>query len=516
MAKDKEKLKKTSKSETAEAKSEAKSEAKAKAKSETAEAKAEKSQEKHAKKQTKSAFKQEKNRVKAEIKIQRAQYKKSVQEEKSEINQMLAKSNKKVFDWYKLDNAGKIFPAVSSVKDTNVFRLGARLKEDVDPQILQKALVQTLERHPAFRVKLRRGAFWFFFEFNEKRPKIFQDDDTPCALIVPSNLNDYLFKVSYFENRIYLDIFHSLSDGGGGMEFLKTLLFSYLQMRGEDVATEGLVKNPHAKSSLSEHENSYLKYYDKNNKKVEMPPRAHKMTGTEFGYGFSVINAHTSAKAFLQLAKEKNCTITQYVVTALLISVYNIDFKGNDHNFKHPIQVLVPVNLRKLFPSETLRNFSSFVHGAIKKGDAVDFDSVLAGVKESFNQTLTKDFLISRFSSHTQIEKNLAIRIAPLPLKNFIMKTVYFTSGLKNITTNFSNLGVVKLPESMEKHVVGLEFQSSVSAHGVTFCSAVTYRDDLCFSFTRRIRECPLEKEFFRFLQSQGLEFQLESTYFEE
>ncbi len=453
---------------------------------------------------------------KAILKQQKAKLKIARAEEKAEIKKILAPSNKRVQEWYKLDNAGKIFPAVSSVKDTNVFRLGCRLSEEVDEKILYSALLQTLERHPAFRVKLRRGVFWYFFEFNEKKPKIFQDDDTPCALIVSENLNDYLFKVSYYKNRIYLDIFHSLSDGGGGIAFLKTLIYCYLKMLGKDVETEGLVKNPYAKSSLAEHENSYLKYYDKHNKKVDMPPRAYKMTGTEFGYGFSVINAHTSAEKFKKLAKEKNCTITQYVVATLLQAIYNIDFKGNDHNFKCPIQVLVPVNLRNYFPSETLRNFSSIVHGALKKGDAVDFDSILAGVKESFEKTLTRDFLISRFSSHTQIEKNFAIRLAPLGIKNAIMRFVYFTSGLKNITTNFSNLGVVKLPKSMQEYVVGFEFQSSVSAHGVTFCSAVTYGDDLCFSFTRRIRECRLEKEFFRSLQKQGLDFTLESTYFEE
>ncbi len=481
--------------------------------------KEDKKQNKIKKREKKLAAKTEKIAKKSAIiisvqaaKAEKAEIKEKALQEKAEIKSALAKSNKKVFDWYKLDNAAKIFPAVSSVKDTNVFRLGVRLNCDVQPQILQAALIQTLERFPAFRVKLKRGVFWYFFEFNEKKPLIFCDDDCPCALIVAENLNDYLFKTSYFQNRIYIDVFHSLSDGGGAIEFLKTLTLCYLQMSGEEVETEGLVKNPRAKSSLSEHENSYVKYYDKHNKKVEMPPKAYKMTGTQFEYGFAVINAHTSASEMIKLAKSKNCTVTQYVVTALLLSIYNIDFKGNPHNFNLPIQVLVPVNLRKMFPSETLRNFSSIVHGALKSGDAVDFESVLCGVKESFEKSLTPEFMKTRFSSHTQIEKNLAIRIAPRVVKDAIMKAVYKTSGTANITTNFSNLGVVKLPSSMEKFVNGFEFQSSVSPHGVTFCSAVTYRDDLCFSFTRRIKECRLEKEFLRMLQKDGLEFIIESN----
>ncbi len=472
--------------------------------------------------ETKAEKKAEKANIKAENKEGKAVQKTEIKARKAEIKAEKAEiaaelsDGKKVYDWYKLDNAGKIFPAVSSVKDTNVFRVGVRLKHDIDPEILHAALLQTLKRFPAFRVKLRKGGFWFFFEFNEKKPIITQDDDCPCALIVPAKLNDYLFKTSYFQNRIYLDVFHSLSDGGGATEFLKTLVFCYLKMAGEEVETEGLVKNPFAKSSITESENSYIKYYDKHNKKVTMPPAAHQMKGSEFEYGFSVINAHTDAAKFLQLAKAKGATITQYVVTVLLLSIYKIDFLGNPHNWDKPIQVLVPVNLRKIFPSETLRNFSSFVHGGIKNGDALDFDSVLESVKKSFSESLDPKFMLGRFSSHTQIEKNPIIRCVPLGLKNLIMRIVYYSSGIKNITTNFSNLGVVKFPKSMEKHIDGLEFQSSVSPHGVTFASAVTYQKKMTISFTRRIKECRLEKEFFRYLKSEGLEFEIESTYFEE
>ncbi len=467
-----------------------------------------KNHEKDIKKEEKSLKKEEK----ALQKETKAAEKAKAREEKEEIKTQLAKSNKRVFDWYKLDNAAKIFPAVSSVKDTNVFRLGVRLSEEVNPETLHAALVQTLERFPAFRVKLKRGMFWYFFEFNEKKPIVFKDDDCPCALIASENLNNYLFKTSYFQNRIYIDVFHSLSDGGGAIEFLKTLTLCYLKMSGKTVETGGLVKNPYAKASLSEHENSYVKYYDKHNKKVDMPPKAYKMTGTQYEYGFSVINAHISAEKMIKLAKSKNCTVTQYIVTSLLLAIYNIDFMGNPHNFNLPISVLVPVNLRKMFPSETLRNFSSIAHGSIKKGDPLDFESVLNSVKDSFEKTLTPDFMKMRFSSHTQIEKNFAIRIAPRVVKDIIMKAVYQTSGTANITTNFSNLGVVKLPESMEKYVEGFEFQSSVCKHGVTFCSAVTYRDDLCISFTRRIKEARLEKEFLRMLRKDGLEITLEAN----
>ena len=40
-------------------------------------------------------------------------------------------------EWYTLDNAAKIFPAVYKRSDTNSYRLSALLKEDINPDILK-------------------------------------------------------------------------------------------------------------------------------------------------------------------------------------------------------------------------------------------------------------------------------------------------------------------------------------------------------------------------------------------
>ena len=50
--------------------------------------------------------------------------------------------------WRRLDNAAKLFPAASSKRDTRVFRFYCELKEDIQQEILQKAVDRTLEKYP--------------------------------------------------------------------------------------------------------------------------------------------------------------------------------------------------------------------------------------------------------------------------------------------------------------------------------------------------------------------------------
>ena len=46
--------------------------------------------------------------------------------------------------WRKLDNAAKLYSAASNKKDTRVFRFYCELKEQVQSELLQEALDQTL------------------------------------------------------------------------------------------------------------------------------------------------------------------------------------------------------------------------------------------------------------------------------------------------------------------------------------------------------------------------------------
>ena len=132
--------------------------------------------------------------------------------------------------WRRLDNSAKIFPMSTGEKYSTVFRLSAVLKNDIQAEILQKAVESTLEKYEAFKVRLKAGLFWYYLEQNSKKPKVEEERDYPCKYINSKRNRGYLFKVTYFKNKINIDIFHSLTDGNGGTTFFRELIYTYLEM----------------------------------------------------------------------------------------------------------------------------------------------------------------------------------------------------------------------------------------------------------------------------------------------
>lgn len=76
-------------------------------------------------------------------------------------------SEKKMFqqpDWFRLDNAGILFPGQNTNKWSNIFRVSIELKEEIDPDILKQAVKNILPRFPSFNVRMRKGLFWYYLE----------------------------------------------------------------------------------------------------------------------------------------------------------------------------------------------------------------------------------------------------------------------------------------------------------------------------------------------------------------
>ena len=132
-------------------------------------------------------------------------------------------SIKKSTDWLRLDNAAKIFPAVTNKKETNTFRVQMELTEVVDSDLLQLATNNILNRFPMFKVRLKLGLFWNYFEKNERPLKIRPLTSKVNEKIIPKENNGYLLKVFYYNNLIVVEFFHSLTDGTGALIFLKAL-----------------------------------------------------------------------------------------------------------------------------------------------------------------------------------------------------------------------------------------------------------------------------------------------------
>lgn len=161
--------------------------------------------------------------------------------------------------WYKVDNVAKVFLASVSRRDPRVFRVSCTLNEDVDPGRLNQALEQTARENPQFQVTLHRGLFWHYFESTNLKPQAVPETLAPCAMLYgPQIKNELLYRVSYYGARINVEMFHAISDGNGGMVFLKTLVHNYLQLKNPELAN---VPGEERASKGESAQDAFRKYY---------------------------------------------------------------------------------------------------------------------------------------------------------------------------------------------------------------------------------------------------------------
>jgi NRPS condensation-like uncharacterized protein len=415
--------------------------------------------------------------------------------------------------WYKLDNAAKIFPSVTTDKRTNVFRLSAIITEEVDPKILEEALNTTIDRFPSLKVRLKRGLFWYYLEGNDAKAIVYPESSHICQRLRRKANNGYLFRVSYFASRINLEVFHSLTDGTGALEMLKALVYNYLLLTGKKINSENLILTD-VEKVYEEYQDSFVKNYDSSLRNNKRDRKALQFRGTYYeDHYLSLVTGSVDVSALKEVAKRYQATITEFLTACLI-------YTGKDlmHFFKktdRPLQIFVPVNLRRFFPSKTLRNFSLFIAtGSVLKKD-LNFDEVVATVKQDFEQELVKEKLHERIVANVTIEKNIILRIAPLALKELCMRIGYTAWGDSLNTATFSNLGQVTIPKEMEAYVRKFIFTNGASHTCPVNLGAISYGGKMELTFASTIKERDYQKEFFRFLAGFGLEITLETNELE-
>lgn len=415
----------------------------------------------------------------------------------------------------KLDNAALIYPATMNRGWTALFRVSATLTEPVDADILEKAQRSTLDRCPSFAVKLRRGMFWFFLEHSDDMPAIQQDVGNPCVRMRLSENNGFALRVRYYENRIAVEFFHVLADGTGGMAFLQTLVAEYLRLKyGAEIPRGGAILDCAQKPVPAESEDSFA-VHSGAYAMSRSEPKAFHIKGTDEPDGFVNITTGTMDAAQVQLfSRNRGVSVTEYLTAVLLLSLDAIQRREVLRMKRYmPVKVCVPVNLRRFFPSVTLRNFANYVNpGFDPRLGTYTFEEALSIVHHFMAMEATAKLLNVKITTNVRTQQNMVLRVMPLFIKNLAMKLVYSRVGDAVSSTCFSNLGAVRLPDEMAKYVARMDFILGPLATNRVCAAAVSYDGALRVSFTRTITEPMLEREFFTRLIKLGVHVKIESN----
>ena len=441
----------------------------------------------------------------------------NMEEDMAAIDRFLTKnlSPARSLRWMRLDNAAKIYPAAKRRNWNNFFRLSATLTEPVDTEVLRRALDVTVRRFPSIAVRLRRGAFWYYLEEIPKAPAIQPEKSCPLAHAPFYEVRQCAFRVLVYHERIAVEFFHALTDGTGALVFLKSLLAEYLSQKyGLVIPAEKGVLGRLEEPSAEELEDSFARYAG-DVKLSRREATAYHLSGTPEPDGYKdIVTMMIPADKLRDCARGFGISVTELLCAAMMQAILDIQAKDVPRRAaRKPVKVLLPVNLRTLFPSATLRNFASYITPEIdpRMGDC-SFDELCQLVHHKMGMENNRRTMRAKFAANVASEHSPVLRVMPLFIKNIAMKAVFDAVGECKSCLCLSNLGRVELPEVMTPYVTRMDFIIGVQARAPHNCGVITWNGTAYINCIRNIREPALELAFYRVLHRLGLPVKVESN----
>lgn len=418
---------------------------------------------------------------------------------------MRKKRNKK--EWYPLDNAALMYSSIQREDYSANYRFSAVMTELVDPAALQRAIDKTMPRFPTFRVRIRRGAFWYYFEPNESSgPFLKEDVKNPCQPVRYREDNGWLVRFFYYNYRISLEVFHAVSDGAGSLTFFRTLLAVYLRELGHQIPNADGVLDVDAVPRIEEREDAYTRYATARVKLGMGDRKAYQGHGTsEPFYTFHIIMGLVSLQQLRAVAKGYQASVTEYLAAVLIQSILAKQRREN-HRRELPVSLAVPINLRTYFPTETLRNFILTVRPSIdpELGE-YSFQEIVNQVHHYMRLHINRQELQAQLTRNVGLRRNRLLKLVPSPIKDLGMAISYRLVGSRPYSATFTNPGAFRVSAEMAPHIRRMEVVLGQSYTPRANCAAISYGDTMEITFASTIRQTDVERDFFRHLVQEGI-----------
>ena len=404
--------------------------------------------------------------------------------------------------WRKLDNTAKIF-SMEDYTNNNTFRLSVVLKEKVNPSYLKDAVIRTLIDYPSYKVKIRAGFFWNYFEKNDNDVIIEEESEMPCQSINFVMNNDYLFKVTYFDKKINVDMCHMLTDGMGGVIFIKSIIYNYLNIKYDlDIKVEDKYYD------AGYGRDQYLRRYDKSMFSVD---KSKNIFLIKDKYNIDINKTYhyiIDVDMFKKVCKKYNVSVTVLLTSLYVLALYNTVY---DKKSGRDIYINVPVDMRKHFNVYAFSNFFTCmdIKANINKGN-VSFDSVLKQIKSEFGSKLKIENLKGYLSRDVKLGTNVAIRLVPLFIKKPIMKTL--EKVVRRSTTTLSNIGVFSVDDRYEKYIENVLVLVNPGNIQKVKCTICSFNGMLNVTINSNLDNNKFEVEFNRLLEEYIGKIKVESN----
>ena len=408
-------------------------------------------------------------------------------------------------NWYKIDNVAKVFLATVGKRDTRSFRLSCTLKEEVDPELLQEAVLSAIEDRPQVQVRIRRGFFWHYMEDTDLLPTVKKEDDRICPLLYVPAKTMLHYQVTYFGNRINLDISHVLADGTGAMEFLNIIVLEYLRRKKPGELEDLTIHSGASEGDLSQ--DSYRQFFgNKNLSRGQARKKAFQLGGIKLPYHqLQFFEIHMPTSQILPRAKELGVSLTSYLGALWMIAIRD-EMPPRKHIL--PVTISLPVNLRNYYPSKTARNFFNSVNVTHVFDHEISVEELATEFDVSLKSQLTEENVKKQMDSFETMEYVAPVRVVPLFVKQLVVR--HFTKkASKKVSMTFSNMGVQKPPKPLGDRIGNY---SGFCSTNTIFSTMFGYEDQLTLGVSSAYMNTGVVKNFVRFLSSSGVDITVCAT----
>lgn len=408
--------------------------------------------------------------------------------------------------WFSLDDAAKIYPVSMEHGTMSVFRLSVYFKKPVQPVLLQLALHFAIKRFPSFATTLKKGFFWHYLDTAKRRFSVEEEMNIPCQPLKVSQSGSQSFRVLYYDNRISIEFFHVLTDGVGGMAFLKVLLTEYLRLMGEEIIIDESVWNIADVPTAEEFENAFSKVRKTSKSSGFLNKPAVQLSGKmSDNKPCRLLHFKMSAERLKEIANGYGGTITSYMLGIMFLAA-----KGATDEVEGSLSFQVPVNMRKYYPSRTVRNFCMYCGIRLPLQEIRSLSEVIKNINEQMHAKASKSSMSEMLTATRKMVAGLTW--IPLRIKQPIAKMIHGFLGDKIFTSTLSNLGVIRLPASVSKHIESMDFVLGTSVTNRASCSLVTVNDCVTFSISKMTADPYFEERIYDLLLADGVEVKVEGS----
>jgi len=400
---------------------------------------------------------------------------------------------------FSVDSASILFLSLIKPYHTNSFRFSMTLTDPIDPEALQEAVNRIHKRFPSVIAAFRQDFFHYTQIASANPPKV-QPDPGLLRPMTAEELKTCALRVLYRDCTVSLEAFHALTDGNGTLTTFTTLISEYLNIvKGVSVPVGPTRLDVTAEPKESETEDSYLHLRDA--KPRHLPSRFSYLPAMPADSDWEVrSNALTlDIQPLLDAAHRYDVTLNTFLTGVLAASIMELQEKERAGKRLKPVRIMIPIDLRRMIGSRTLRNCSLY---CLPTMEGYQHDLPLEELCKIFDAQLkaqlSKENQSAMASYNVRTQNAWYFRFMPWKVKSLLMRIGYRFFGESNSSLTLTNLGLVRLPEELYEHVTDIRCWLTPRVSSPYGCTVLSFNNKLTLNMSRFCPTDELGDIFFR------------------